>query len=401
VKTQLPWLAACLLAGTSLMVPHAARALNGPAGVDIDGGPLGQLEVSAAMDGNAYVQTGAADTAHKGNSLASDYTDGMDLNSYMIQLKKNSGLVQFTFQVAGFKTFTLGANRPKEATTNHFTLGPLRNAYVTLAPIDGLKISAGQMGSLEGYESTFPWNNPTSMDTVLYYVTNSNSRGVQVEYTTGPVDVTLLYGDGTDSGVFNYLQFLGTYNFNANNNLNVSGGVALGNTGPWAYAVGQDFVANGNELITNYNVYSLWYSSTMGNLNLVPEVQYAYAKPNHRYASDVPNAVIPKYTSNFGVALFADYAFGTSPYSLGAWVEYANSHGDTRQNYWFLAPDARVVGFSVAPAWQYKNIYARANAGYVHVLNGSYTGDGTTGAFGNSGHGKDQFVGMLEAGLVF
>lgn len=401
MNKKLSLLALSLLGSTGLLAPHAAQALNGPTSIDIDGGPLGQLEFSGGVAGYGYVQSGTADKQNKGNSLAGDKSNGMELSSLFFQLKKDAAPIGFTFQIADYQTYTLGANHPKEANTNHFTTGPVRNAYVTIAPIKGLKISAGQMSSLEGYKSTFPWNNPTGMDTILYYVTNSSSRGVQAEYTSGPVDMTVLFGDGTDSGVFNYLQLGGTYTFNANNNLNVSAGLALGTTGPNAYSLGNDYVADGNELTQNYNVYSVWYSYTNGNLNLVPEVQYAYANANHHYAASVPSSVIPKFTSNFGMALFGDYQFGTSPYSLGGWVEYDTSHGDTATNHWFLAPDARVVGVSLAPTWQYKQIYARVSGGYVHVLNGSYSGDGQTGAFGNSGHGKDQVVGMLEAGVLF
>jgi hypothetical protein len=390
-----------LIAGSGFLAAHPASALNGPSNIEIDGGPLGPLEISAGMDGYMYYQSGTADNEYKSNSLAGDKSTGANLNAAMIQLKKNTGPVQFTFQLAAYQAFTLGAGLPKEASITHFTLGPVRTAYVTIPLSNDFKISAGQLASLEAYESTFPWNNPTGMNTILYYVTNSSSRGVQAEYTHDPVDVTLLYGDGTDSGVFNYLQFLGTYTFNSNNNVNVYGGVRFGTVGPNAYAYGQDYVADGNELATNFNVFGAWYSTTQGNLTLIPQAQYAYANPNHHYANYGPSAVIPNYTSNFAASVLFDYAFGTSPYSLGGWVEYADSHGDTAQNYWFTAPNAELVGFSLAPTWQHKNIYARVNAGYVHLLNGSFTNDGTTGAYGNSGHGKDQFVGLLEGGVVF
>ena len=55
----------------------------------------------------------------------------------------------------------------------------------------------------------------------------------------------------------------------------------------------------------------------------------------------------------------------------------------------------------MAPTWQYKNLYARLNAGYVHLLNGSYSGTGVTGAYGDNGTGRDQMIGMLEGGLLF
>lgn len=398
---KLTWLGIALLGSTAFFIPHAAKALNGPTSIDIDGGPFGDMSLVGGVAGYGYVQSGTADRENKGNSIAQTKPEGFELNSMMIQLSKKADPIGFTFQVAAFQAFTLGAGHPKEASLNHFPTGPVRNAYLTIAPLPDLKISAGHMGSLEGYESTFPWNNPTGMNTILYYVTNSNSRGVQAEYSTGPLDVTVLFGDGTDSGVFNYLQLAASYTFDANNVLNFSAGQALGVTGPHAYSYGGGTVGDGAELAQNFNIYSLWYSYTNGNLNLVPEVQYAYANPNHRYAASNPGSVIPKFTSNFGAALFGTYGFANTPYSLGGWVEYADSVGDSSNNYWFLAPRAQIIGVSLAPTWQYKDLYARLDTGYVHVLHGSYTGDGRTGAFGNSGHGKDQFVGMLEAGLVF
>ena len=52
-----------------------------------------------------------------------------------------------------------------------------------------------------------------------------------------------------------------------------------------------------------------------------------------------------------------------------------------------------LVGASIGPAWQHKNIYVRATAGYAHLLNGQ--------AYGNSGTGKDYAIGQLQGGLVF
>ncbi len=231
---------------------------------------------------------------------------------------------------------------------------------------------------------------------MLYYVTNSESRGVEGNFTKGPISVSVTYGDGNDTGVFNYMTFLATYNFNKTDNLNLFGGVELSPTGPNAFGYGGTTVgANGLNSVNN-NIFGAWYTKQLGNLSLTPEVQYQYSTPLHRYAG--AGFEIPKYTSNFGAALFADYAFGSSPYSIGAWVEYATSNGDST---WFIAPHAELVGFSVAPTWQYKNLYARLNAGYVHLLNGSYSGTGVTGAYGDNGTGRDQMIGMLEGGLLF
>ena len=50
-------------------------------------------------------------------------------------------------------------------------------------------------------------------------------------------------------------------------------------------------------------------------------------------------------------------------------MEYATSHGSGPQDTWFVAPNAELVGFAFAPAYQYKQLFARLNVGYVHLLN--------------------------------
>ncbi len=141
-----------------------------------------------------------------------------------------------------------------------------------------------------------------------------------------------------------------------------------------------------------------YYSYTKGNLTVLPEVQYQYAKANARVG-------IIKPTSNFGAALFSTYTFGTSPYSIGGWAEYFDSHASVEnmaQNTanWFVGPNAEAVGFAVSPTWQYKDLFARANAGYLYLLNNKAPDGGTFG-YGGSGTGRNSYIGTLEAGVLF
>ena len=384
MQKKLVLLNSMLLAGACLALPHAAYALNGTSNIEIDGGPLGPLEMNGGMDGYFYAQS---------NAKAGAKSTGANVDDFMLQLEKTTGPIQFDFQLAGYQAVTLGVGVPKQASITHFTTGPVRNANITIPLNSHLSITVGQMASLEGWESTFTWNNPTGVDTVLYYVTNSENRGVSATYTQGPASVQVIYGDGNDTGVWNFLQFLATYNFDANNNLNLFGGINLGFDGPNTFYYGQDTTGDGNMAYVNSNIFGGWFSSTMGNLTVTPEVQYQYAKPNMHYG---PAFDIPKETSNFGAALFGQYNFGKSPYSLGGWVEYATSHGSAAQDDWFVSPNAELIGASIGPAWQYKNIYVRATGGYSHLLNVE-AGKG----YGNDGNGKDYVIGMLQGGLVF
>jgi hypothetical protein len=59
-------------AATALLVSHSAYALNPPAPIQIDGGPLGNLELTGAADGLFYAQSGTADKS----SVASAANNG-------------------------------------------------------------------------------------------------------------------------------------------------------------------------------------------------------------------------------------------------------------------------------------------------------------------------------------
>lgn len=384
-----------------------AYAIDGPKPVEFDGGPLGTLEFSAAGDGYFYTQSGTSNTS--GNSIAGTKAAGADINAWMIELHKPTGLVQFTVQLAEYQDINLGANRPQDVNGNRFTTGPLRSAFVTLAPMQGFKLSVGQLPSLEGYESVFPWNNPSALRTVLNVGQNSNSRGVEADYATGPLSGSLMFSDGYDTGVFNYLTYLATDRFDANNSLSVYGGVSLGTTGPNTFAYGEGGAsgggANGNGgqgtlAVVNSNMLGAWYTWRQGGLSLTPEVQYQWTNALTKYAGDISGGVsddIPKGTSNLGAVLFADYKFANTPYSIAGWGEYATSHGSAAQDSWFVAPNAQVAGFAIAPAYQYKQLVARLNMGYVHLLN---SGNPSAG-FGNDGTGKNQVVTTLEFALVY
>ena len=129
----------------------------------------------------------------------------------------------------------------------------------------------------------------------------------------------------------------------------------------------------------------------------MPEVQYQVAKADQQLGLD-------KESSNFGAALFETYTFGKSPYSLAGWVEYFDSHNSAQEaandDFWFVGPNAEAVGLSVSPTWQYKYLFARANAGYLYLLNNKGA-NGATFGYGSNGTGRSNFTGTLEAGVLF
>ncbi len=383
-------LAALLMSGISL---HAALAMNGATPLIIDGGPLGQFDLSGATDGFFFAQTGTADKENADNSILGSDATGARLGGMQFHLKKSTGIVQFNVIAGVFGGAPVLGTAPPRANTHTFPTSPVKLAYVTLAlPGSPVTISAGQVPSLEGYEDAVDYNNANIFASTAWYVENGASRGISASYTKGPAALTVTYGDGWETGVFNVIQTIGSYNFDANNSLSLFYTGNLSRTGNYTRTYGGYKLVSYGTNYVNSQLFGAFYSWTSGNLNLVPEVQYVYAKPDQ-------DVGIKKYTANFTAVAVGDYNFGASPYSLGGLVEYFDSVGTTHnsQNYWFIAPGAAGVGVELTPTWQHGDIFARASAGYLYL-----TDQGSPAAgYGNAGKTRDMVQVALEGGVMF
>ncbi|CAG4903035.1 unnamed protein product [Acidocella sp. C78] len=380
------------LAGASMVALMAcaspAIAMNLPAAQKFDAGPLGTLDVSGGFDGYFYALSGMGTNSILGNKKSA----GAIARTLEVNITKSTGQFQFTLDVKPSNSLYFGSS-PSQMVTNEFTLGPIYAAYGTWAPNANFNISVGQVYSTEGWESSTDWKNANLIDSPLYYVENSSSRGVQASYTLGKLSATLTFGDGFDSGVFNTLQELVTYSFDGNNALSFYGTQNLGTTGPNTFAYGQGKTGSGypgyNAAYVNSDMYGAYYSYTNGNLNVVPEVQYVYAKPNRRVG-------LTKFTSNFGAEVITNYQFGKSPWSLGSMVFYYKNTGPQA---WYLNANSAGFGIGVTPSWIKGHVFVRGEVGLLHLTNLGTPRVG--GGFGASGTDRNQVMSILEAGLAF
>jgi Putative beta-barrel porin-2, OmpL-like. bbp2 len=380
------------------IVPGAAHALDLPSPITFEAGPLGTLQFSGGMDAYAYGLTGAGDGTNPG-ALGTSKSAGVEFLNGLIQLQKPDGLIRFNLQVGAVGSLALGT-KPSAPSIQTFSTGPVRTASITIAPTPNLTISAGQLGSLEGFESGVDWENFNLLNTSLWYVQNSQSVGVSATYTYGSASGTIIFGDGFDTNVWNYLQLKGSYAFNENNNLTLYGATNLGSTGLGARFYGNANTPYNRTTVASAGVANLvnssmvggYYTFTSGNLTLIPEVQYAWAKKNTAVG-------VTDYSSHFGVALFANYKFDESPFSLGGWAQYFSSNGP---DFWFVNPGAQGFGLAIAPtwtpAWGKKHLFVRGDVGWLHLTN---TGRPGTVAYGSSGNERDQATFLVEVGALF
>jgi hypothetical protein len=400
-------LAICAGLSCVSMSAYAQDEFAHPVGYTFDGGPLGELHGSAAADGYFFAQSGSSDSSAVGH-----YATGAKIDAWMVEISRPANTTDiwgFTLQAAEYQDINLGLNTPKNVNDNRFQTGPIRSAYVTLAPISDFKFSVGQVPSIEGFESVFPWNNPSALRTAANPPQNSNSKGIQLDYDNGPFSGTVIFGDGYDTNVYDYFQLSGTYKFDANNQITVYAGVPVGTTGPNAFAYGEggvplggaDGVGGQQQLaVVNSNMIGAWYTWRNNGLTIIPEVQFQYTPKLTKFAAYTSGGIsddIPTGTSEFVAALFAMYKIPDTRFSISGWAEYGTSNGSAAQDVWFSAPNEKLVGFVIAPAWKYNKIFVRLDMGFVHLLD---LGTPTAG-YGTLGDSKNQVIGLTEFGFVF
>lgn len=389
------------LALAMALVPATAYAADLPSPITFEtfnAGPVGTLELSGGADAFAYALTGVGNDVSKG-LLGTSTGVGVQFMNGLVELEKPDGLLRFVVQAGAVNSLTLGT-KPTPPSVQTFSTGPVRTAYITLAPTSNFTISAGQLGSVEGFESGIDWENYNIMTSSLWYVENSQSVGVRADYTAGPFSGTIIFGDGFDTNVWNYLQAKASYAFNDNNNLTLYGATNLGSTGLGARFYGNAFKAYtattvgsaGVANLVNSSMIGGYYTFTAGNLTLVPEVQYTWSTKNVQVG-------LTDYSSHFGTALFANYKFGESPFSLGGWVQYFTSNGSA---FWFLNPGAQGVSVSIGPTWSppwaNKHLFVRGDVGLIHLTN--IGAPGSVG-YNSSGTGRNQATFVVEVGALF
>jgi hypothetical protein len=381
---------------------HSGLALSGPDTVTLDAGSLiGPVTVSGGFDAMLYGQTGAASKdaviyARQNGTNTSIYGDrdsGAGFGVAQTELKTTTGLIQFDLLIGAYGGDTALGEGTGRINLNTFKISPVKTASVTIQPPGSpISVSAGQLYSVEGYESGADFKNENIFASAMWWMQNSSNPGVAINFNQGPISATVGIGDGWDTYVFNVLQAYLSYTFNDNNNANFYYTGTLGHQGLNATTYGEcggsrcTVEAYGSNQI-NSQMYGGYYIWKNGPLSVVPEVQYVYAPRN-------VNVGVDKYTANFGAAIFTNYKFTGTEFSLGGMAQYFSSTGP---GYWYINPGAKGFGFELTPTWQHKWFFARASVGITHL-----TDRGTDqAAYGNTGSGRTSVQGALQTGVVF
>ena len=336
-------------------------------------GPFGQVYLTGAASALAYRQD---------NVSPGDNSARADFSNAQVFLQTTEGWLRFFVQAGAYSLPSLGTAYETAANTRGDTYGFVPQAYVTLAPTDNFSISAGKMPTLVGAEDVFTFENMNIESGLLSNQQNGITRGLQANFTAGPLSFALAWNDGYYSNRFSWFWGSLSYAIDNANSLTLAGGRNLADT--------RHSDAATPLLQDNGEIYNLIYARSAAPWTFNAALQFS-----HVPKSDLLG--IAHGASTFGAALWASYAFDDR-WNLSARAEYIDTTG------WHTAGAPNLLygkgsnawSITLTPSYQHNIFFARAEASYVGV------GNAAPGAvFGPTGNNRSQARAMFETGVLF
>jgi hypothetical protein len=360
-------------APTPMANPAMAGPLNAnPHPATFDGGPIGTITVDGVLSGGAIFQTNPSFDAFGNRNESS----AGGLTNAQVIINGGVGPVSFYVQAGGYSLPSLGTPYYKATTFTDNTYGYVPQGFLKFQINPDWSVEGGALPTLIGAEYTYTFENTNIERGLLWNQEPAVSKGVQVNYSHGPLAISAAVTDGYYSDVYTSISGLATYTFKNTDSLAFA---AEGNAGVARIATFATPVQQNNG-----EIYNLMYTHNMGPLTISPYLQYN-TSPN------IPGVSLPGDT--FGAAVLAKYQFNPE-WSLGGRVEYITSSGAANLLGYGIGSDAWSV--TLTPTWQKGIVFVRGEFSYVGV------GSGTPGLmFGAAGVNDNQIRGLLEAGVLF
>lgn len=304
-----------------------------------------------------------------------------DVSNGLVIVQKVDGVFQFLASAGLYNQQTLGTATVRAEDYTKNTFGPVPQAWIKLAPSASFNIQAGLLPTLIGLEAPFTFQNMNIDRGVLWGQEDVLTRGVQANFTSGALALSVALTDGFWSGKFNWLSAAVTYTFDANNIVTLVGGGSLSKNYKSTFAT----PVNQN----NSTIFNLIYTHVSGPLLLQPYFQY----------TKIPRLPLLGTSSaeTWSGALLARYTI-SEHFAIPVRFEYGNSTGasiSTNPSL-FYGPGSDVFAFTITPTYTYNRFFVRPEFSVVKASNV------TKGfAFGQDGNATSQVRGRLEVGVMF
>ncbi|THD62739.1 outer membrane beta-barrel protein [Phenylobacterium sp.] len=354
---------------TALSSPSMSASLSSNADpLNMDWGPLGKIYVSGQLSG-----FGSVETAHGGTDQRK-----ADISNAQIEIQKTDGIFQFYVQAGVYDIPSLGTPILASPRYTESTFRYVPVAYVKIAPNADFNIELGELPTLIGAEYTFSFQNLNINRGLLWNQEPAISRGVQVNYTHGPLAISGSLNDGYFSNHYSTLSGLVTYTATMKDTFAVAGSGNLDKTDRSSFVTP---IAQNNG-----SVWNVMYTHTDGPWMINPYLQYTTTPKEVSFG-------LPSSGSTFGAAVLGKYAFN-SMFNLAGRVEYISSSGSSVNL--LYGPKSDAWSFTITPTVQFKTYFVRAELAYVNVDKG--TKGFEFGVFGNK---DEQSRAMIETGVLF
>ena len=360
--------------GAAMAEPMTTPSMSAPLSANpepsvVDAGPLGKVYVTGAVTGIGYLQN---------NESPGDKESRADVSNAQVFIQKAEGLFQFFIQAGGYSIPTIGAPYAEAEDVTPSTFGVVPQAFVKIAPSDSFSIMAGKLPTLIGAEYTFSFQNTNITRGVVWNQENAVNRGVQFNFSQGPLSASVSVNDGFYSEKYSWLTGLVSYAIDDANIIAVAAGGNTSESGKTSSAT--PLLANNSKIL------NLIWTHTSGPLTITPYYQYTKVDA-------MPTKGVADKGSTSGFALLGKYSF-TDNFSLGARAEYISTKGrDTNLLY---GAGSKAMTLTVTPTYQAGGFFVRGELAYIKAS------DITPGAaFGPSGDARSQARALIETGLLF
>jgi hypothetical protein len=353
-----------------------------PDPVSFDGGPFGQVYITGQVTGLGLAQSHTTPAPGTGNADTL-----VDLSNAQVQIQTTSGPVQFFLQAGAYALPSLGTSYLSADKAPDLLYGPLPVAYVKVALSPEFSVMAGSLPTLIGAESTFSFQNMNIERGLLWNQEPAVSKGVQVNYSKGPLSAAVSFNDGYYSDKFNWVSASVSYALDGSNTLTMVGSGNVSDTAESTFAT--PIVQN------NSSIFNIIYTHSSGRLTLTPYLQYSQVDANTDLGID-------RSARSFGGAVLGKYAV-TDQVSIAARAEYIKSDGGACDAAAACVPTNLLYGagskawsLTVTPTYQRGSFFMRGELSYTRIedLESGY-------GFGDNFDQADQVRGLVETGFLF
>ena len=277
--------------------------------------------------------------------------------SALVWLQNNEGPLQFFAMAGGYSFPTIGTkyfHMPK-ITGDTFKAVPV--AYAKFVLTDEISMQVGKLPTLIGAEYLFTFQNMNIERGLLWNQEPIISRGIQGNYSSGPLTVSLSLNDGFYSNNYSWISGLVSYTLNKENTIAVAGGGAFN-------AVSKSsFVTPAPQ--NNSQIINLIYTYNSAPWTITPYFQYT------NIPSNVDLGIVSART--YGGAILANYKINDN-INIAGRAEYIASSGSGNVLY---GPGSGAGSLTLTPSYQLGIWFLRGEASVVHAFD-------SPGAFGKT-----------------